>query len=113
MNTLAEARVAERYESHARFRIYTSLCAGAVTAELENISKTGAFMRARYLPPEGETITWVALDETWRPVSSGAGVVRWKRAAEDGVDPFGGHQDNGFGVEFAEPIDLGRFSHEA
>lgn len=72
----------------------------------------GAYPFVR-LPPEGETITWVALDTSWRPISSGSGVVRWQRSHEDGADHLGGHEDNGFGVEFPQRIDLSQVAHQA
>lgn len=103
--TLAEHRRAERFPTTAWFRLYTSLSSGGYTVKLENVSATGAMIRTRFCPPEGESVTFVALNEYYRPLFSGSAVIRWAYES-DQSDFFGGHRDNGFGIQFAEPIDL-------
>ncbi|MBN2799153.1 MAG: PilZ domain-containing protein [Deltaproteobacteria bacterium] len=108
---VSEHRRAERHPTSAWFRLYTSLSSGGYTVKLENISSTGALVRTRFCPPEGEQVTFVALNEFYRPIFSGNAVIRWTNES-DQSDFFGGHRDNGFGIQFAQPIDLSQVSLE-
>ena len=95
---IMEKRQEERQIAEFDMRIYTSVKKGAYSVRVSDISSGGAFVRTRYMPSIGETITYELFDETLRPIHSGNAKVC--RITEDVP-----RDEKGFGILFYEKLD--------
>ncbi len=93
-----ERRKHDRVQKEFDMRIYSSIKSGAYTVKVTDVSASGAFIKSKYLPREGEVISFELMDETFRPIFMGnAKVCRIKTNVSD--------QEKGFGVAFYNILD--------
>jgi len=93
-----ERRKHERKKAEFDMRIYSSIKTGAYTVKVTDVSHAGAFIKSKYLPKEGEIISFELMDSTYRPVFMGN--ARVCRIKGDVVD-----SEKGFGVAFYKVLD--------
>ncbi len=92
-----DKRQHERYDSKLRFKIYTSLTRCAYSVDISDVSKKGAFIKSKYIPQIGETITYVVLNGLGTKLQTGnAKIVRTKET--------GSEQEVGFAIEMEQEL---------
>lgn len=92
-----ERRNYSRTKTEFDMRIYSSIKSGAYSVRVTDLSKGGAFIRSKFMPNIGETISYELFDEFYKPIHIGnAKVCR--------LDVDAPKSEMGFGVMFYEQL---------